>query len=481
MKKNNKFVTWNMDWINIFESPWGIFEKFKYANSASVKDIFCLFGIQQVQEIKTTPGKYHRDLFTLNGINDELVKSFLGFSIKSKNKENLKKIGWLLAKDTSGIRKYFNSNLVYCEKCMAISFHSMMHQFILLKKCPFHMVELIEECPWCKRKIPYVLSDDYTKSPFQCLCGYSLIDKKNDTSVFLSWKKKSEFRINDPLVKKWIILNGDKKRQIYFFYEFYQQSEFNLLENLISVLSPSIIKYDAPSSNFHFSYNHSTEKIFYPSNELLYEKMYKSTYQTYKSFARFLKKTLLKDHKTCIARLKKRAPDTKICPYAYAFLHWRKSIEGLNHYSDVENKRKLKNPSIINPCLEFVFRQDNTHLNKISLEIKKNFKETISDQQLIWAINKIMYIIVHNHFFNWLIISEELASHNLMVNHVPFGYENIPFFMLHLHQTEGKEIKFTFGENLYKNGITHKLKCPFSSVKQRRKSNVKYSHIFFKQ
>jgi hypothetical protein len=50
--EQKKQYTWNLDWISPFESPWGIFEKFKFANHARVKDILRYFSSEYVQSLK---------------------------------------------------------------------------------------------------------------------------------------------------------------------------------------------------------------------------------------------------------------------------------------------------------------------------------------------------------------------------------------------------------------------------------------------
>ncbi|MEB1806012.1 MAG: hypothetical protein LPK26_01715, partial [Bacillaceae bacterium] len=81
--KNDISVTWNNDWIREFESPWSIFEKLKYANVATANDIFLLLGPPQVKKSKYGVGKFHRNLITLEGIDDTLVKKILGIELKN--------------------------------------------------------------------------------------------------------------------------------------------------------------------------------------------------------------------------------------------------------------------------------------------------------------------------------------------------------------------------------------------------------------
>lgn len=49
-----------------------------------------------------------------------------------------------------------------------------INQFILIDKCPYHEVDLMEECPDCSMQIPFLLSDVHLSKPFTYKCGFSL-------------------------------------------------------------------------------------------------------------------------------------------------------------------------------------------------------------------------------------------------------------------------------------------------------------------
>ncbi|MBT2765912.1 hypothetical protein J7E85_32910, partial [Paenibacillus sp. ISL-20] len=85
----NGSLTWNRSWINELESPWSIFEKVKFANNASTKELFELFGNDVIKNKKSRIGKKNHNLYSLSAFDDESFKKYLGFSLKAYNKDTL--------------------------------------------------------------------------------------------------------------------------------------------------------------------------------------------------------------------------------------------------------------------------------------------------------------------------------------------------------------------------------------------------------
>ncbi|WP_188455563.1 hypothetical protein [Virgibacillus oceani] len=452
-------MTWNREWINEFESPWGIFEKFKYANAASVKDIFCLFGTKEVRQLQSSPGKLHRNLTTLDGIEEQLISKSLAYPVKKTHYQNIASLFGVLSHDKSDINKYFYNHLVFCKHCISIGYHSLFHQFLLISKCPYHNTPLIKECPTCGREIPYILSDEYTDPPFTCKCGYSLIEKHTRKMNFSIWKEAKKLSVKDSSIKKWLSLDksADNLCKIYFFQSQNLKTD-HIIKHLIWVLNSGPID---RKNGHHMVHVNSYRK---GASQAQRVEFYTFSFKIYKSIARHLKKTLLKNHITCIARLKRKAPDKEMCPYAYAFVNWRKNLEGLNHYSDSENGLKYKRHS--EPMLEFTLKQNNITLKDLIEDIKVTFPKTARNHQLIWVINKIIPILILNHFYNWLAISKEFASNNLITHYTPFGYECMPYFVMEFSKKEGEGIKLSYKDPIYIN-LGQKLAnliCPFSSM-----------------
>lgn len=466
-------LTWNMDWVTKFESPWGTFEKFKYANAAMVKDIILLFGTPEAKISKNSLRKNHRDLITLEGIDENSTNDLLGLSLINVYRDNLNNIIGILPKNRNGERIYFSKHLVFCTKCLSKGYHSLFHQFVLLDYCPIHMIGLKEVCPECNRKIPYILSDEYTKSPFQCICGHIFLETNNALKNFSLWKEIQPFKINDVTTERWLSVNRKKnikKSKIYFLPDFYLDSNKKILKNLITALSQNSLIGENHYSMVRFNQSQESAYQFtWPEIQDLQEKMYRSSLTNFKSIVRHLKKTVLSEHKTCIARFKKMAPDKEICPYAYAFVHWRMNVERLKEYWEVENSEKLRKTY----PYAYLPKQDQFYLDKIIDELQSNFPDLINQKGVLWLLNKIICIIIHNHFKNWLHIANEYACQNTICHNRPFQFESLPFILLEMNQLKEQQKKITFFIFPNEQKTFQEIKCPFQSVRQRRNARNK--------
>lgn len=193
LNKDVKFqFVWRTNWISPYESLWGIFEKFKYANNATVKDIYELFGTDYVKSLKShTIGRPHRDCISPSGLDDDLIKSTLMQSIIKKNAQNIDRIFGVLPWRPSSRYSYIRNELFFCPECINKGFHSLFHQFKLLHECSYHQIQLRRGCPCCNQSIPFELTDDFTQEPFRCKCGHSFIEINKRIPVFSIWKQIS--------------------------------------------------------------------------------------------------------------------------------------------------------------------------------------------------------------------------------------------------------------------------------------------------
>lgn len=68
--------TWSADWIQKYESPWGIIEKFKYANAVDGNTVLNLIANDDVRKLKgiSNTGRRHRELIHLRGIDYEVSR-----------------------------------------------------------------------------------------------------------------------------------------------------------------------------------------------------------------------------------------------------------------------------------------------------------------------------------------------------------------------------------------------------------------------
>lgn len=133
--------TWKKSWVQPYESLLSISERFKFCNQVS-----------NITEKSMAP----------------FWEEILGESIENrKAKEDL---------SIPILGRKVPNNFCYpkvrlCPLCIKNGYHSYLHQFTLISKCPFHSVELINGCPSCGRQQPYKqVIPNY--SLYICPCGY---------------------------------------------------------------------------------------------------------------------------------------------------------------------------------------------------------------------------------------------------------------------------------------------------------------------
>jgi hypothetical protein len=141
-------LTWRKSWIFPYESILSITERFKFYNQLSVVT-------------KKSMGPLWKEIL------DESIET------KIANED--------LSIPTLGNRKANNfsySKVRICPICIRYGYHSYLHQFTLLSKCPFHSIKLISNCPACHIQQPYKRVNP-NFSLYICQCGYEFTTEKS--------------------------------------------------------------------------------------------------------------------------------------------------------------------------------------------------------------------------------------------------------------------------------------------------------------
>jgi len=94
-------------------------------------------------------------------------------------------------------------------------------------------------------------------------------------------------------------------------------------------------KYLELSSAMNEDYSLRNEKIYDRFQYKIHDKIYWSTVATIKGIANRLRKTVMKDHRQCIKDF--RYKDEPYCPFAYAYIFWRKFSENYKSYWEIDN------------------------------------------------------------------------------------------------------------------------------------------------
>jgi hypothetical protein len=79
-----------------------------------------------------------------------------------------------------------------CPMCIQAAFHSYWHQFVLLDRCPIHLVKLTDKCTHCGLPLPlYSFNKDLLARPYICAsCGQSMAGIRPSLERHLGLRKK---------------------------------------------------------------------------------------------------------------------------------------------------------------------------------------------------------------------------------------------------------------------------------------------------
>jgi hypothetical protein len=194
----------------------------------------------------------------------------------------------------------------------------------------------------------------------------------------------------------------------------------------------------------------------------LYDAIYHSSVQTVRGIASHIRKTFLQNHKSCLRRLMKSSLITApICPYALAYAHWLKFILG---YSSIWSMARAQQYRERPGQIEFGSNQDHSYLSDLfhSMQFSiEDFKEE-NYASIKWIFNRVLGHLIWSHFKNWLSISQEAAENSLEYRRVPFGPDDIPFYIWVIPKNKNERIEFHWWDEHRKSQTN--LKCPFSSA-----------------
>ncbi|MEK3702901.1 hypothetical protein MKY87_02155 [Paenibacillus sp. FSL R7-0198] len=380
MDKKINFI-WRKEWIFQYESPWSVFEKFAFANYVDRNDILRTLGTDEVKAIKN-PGDFRRELFELHGFDSSSLYKALGCNFKESNSDLVHCLTITFSQISVPNAIWFHKDVHWCDKCIKEGYHSWFHQFKPLHTCVFHKLPLIKKCPSCLKTIPFILSNKQLDFAFNCICGFCI--SSFPPAGWNMWKGPKKL---DKSLLEWIENNKDQTQSCC---SWITHPEYSNLFVMID---------GAPEAIYHLSCNNTTdkEKISYSSKYDIFEEVCSNAFQ---KFEFDLLDGILLDHVDCIeqlAELKKSSMSSEfpmICPYAYAYVFFKKSISRKEtFYNDIFNG-KYSFPELIRKELIFFS-------NQIS---KKQSKKPYSVNQdlLNWILEKIVLQFCKKFFRNWL-------------------------------------------------------------------------------
>jgi hypothetical protein len=169
---------------------------------------------------------------------------------------------------------------------------------------------------------------------------------------------------------------------------------------------------------------------------------------TIKGIANRFRKTVMKDHRQCIKDFKYK--DEPYCPFAYAYIFWRKFSENYKSYWEIDNGF-LPRRSINNLFPKFCSDVDQEELRQIidrwngGSRLRK-YKHLTATK---WIINRVIAHLSINQFRNWIRVAayetrmkNTSEIHNQLcmdTSYQPFRYDHLPFFLIKVPNEENGE------------------------------------------
>ena len=428
-------LTWSNSWIQYYESSWCTINKFAYANELIWKEFFNLLNISTRYTDYTT--SYYQTL----------VKQLEHIGVHSSD-HHIYFLNKLLGKlyNNDNLNKYFNPFLTYCPICIQKGYHAWFHQIVFVDICPIHNRKLRYTCPSCNGVINMDLNQIKAIPPFTCSCGHSLIDKDNYRSLIDAWSKPIKVSESEPLISS-LLTNSD--HTYYYQYRITRSSETLRLLNLSSLMQqPYVISHIITLNKVNSSYS----KLIANKNlcnlptisqqEHLFQ-LVEYYIAAIKCTAKVIRRSC-KNISTCIKLFKtkrkqefyslnKSIPTSNIkCTQniilAYAYIMWRRDVEGHETFESVHVNLKLESHSCKFTSLhEHILRSE---LFKYFWNVLEEVDTTFTDKNQYTKFNytmmSLMYDMLLCHYKSWLSYACKKFTDINNINIIDL-YDNIPY------------------------------------------------------
>lgn len=214
-------LTWDPTWVNPFESHWSIIEKIKYANAITSLDLVRLYGT------RNSGGKLrnqHKGLLKFVGFDHNYLSESISTNLSIHTEYYLNKMSGMFSWVNTDhlLRKEFT----FCEDCLSMGYHSLLHQFIFINNCPFHLSYLNNSCKYCGNSFSCDKHNHKSKGGFQCPCSNYYVEPKFNS--WLDWQINLSFK--DILVSNWVTMDLNAYNRI--------KNSYFYLPALINMIAP---------------------------------------------------------------------------------------------------------------------------------------------------------------------------------------------------------------------------------------------------
>ncbi|MMZ43443.1 hypothetical protein D1872_49920 [compost metagenome] len=327
-------------------------------------------------------GDKRKELIQLRGFDSKKLEEYLGEDLVSLNKSAISTILKPVEYYRKPIRTWLPQTLKWCPKCITNGYHSWLHQFSLVHSCPIHQIDLLSSCPKCLNQIPFLISDFALNEPFTCKCGCKLAD-----FGCTPWSKWNlEVDIADSSVSKWIEESGG--------------DDFNRLLFIphISSIQHFTLEPRVKSKYFFGAKVVSMEDNLY--RDEFDDEVYTENSRCFKAIDQYIRRKFIKKHLKCILMLQELRKNENeefppICPYAYAYVFWKKTLLRREHfYNNLVISRRKPGITVVTELIESIIDDYKTmlfaHTNLSTYDNKEMFH---------WVINRVTSELCLNYFY----------------------------------------------------------------------------------
>ncbi|MDF0728986.1 hypothetical protein PY093_20445 [Cytobacillus sp. S13-E01] len=508
--------TWSSDWIQNYESPWGILEKFRWANAIDGNTVLELIGNENVKKLKmiSNAGSRHRSIIYFSSIDPKRTETIFGIDLKEYNDKLIDKLIHIIPKIKS-VSNYFYDNITYCPICLSKGYHSIFHQIKFFDYCAFHPNQkLKDKCLHCKQTMPEYLINKGNLEAYRCSCGYCFLDSENIRSMVSSWKE--QLKVQNSLINSWLKIPRYKVHTYNILYPFDNYKKYlevdkkdsdylRLLPKLLTnafnegALNNTVIKISSKENIFNIKNDYQQLKNnymevfphrFYSFEfkekhriDSIYFEIYKQSRILYKAINRYILRKVIKEHNNCVKIFNKARQNGDVCPHAYAFILWKMECEGIDALWKIENQSRIFENlgfSCMNEDFSiFLHGSFMTHLEEILNPITRNYDFNFLNcnvSSINYILNRTISHLLIERYIKWL----EVVHDPEKFKHT-YPDDNIPMYIAKIPENYNEEISLYFPNKRINHmksiimNISNQYTCPFHRSKRypRYKSPIR--------
>lgn len=474
---------WNNEWIQEYESVWGILEKFKLANSINGHELLSIIGDSETRKKISlqTVSVNSTEIVKMSHLSPSRLGKYFGVDLHNYN-EKLVYSAIHVFPDKTEIASIFYPALSYCPICIREGYHSIFHQIKLFEYCAFHPTEKLKlTCPNCD-EIFREYSVGKKEEAFFCHeCKRPIINNLSFQNIKPFWKNHKV--IMSKLVKNWLDIPLESVNKYQYFYptQYLKANElaagmsnhyadfprlfhrlFSQKEGIINKTNYSSFKLQSKYNvlRYHnledeYRWNYTYQNIFdqfrrktNKNNATIREINLSLHYECFiqskailKSAERYILNKRIPAHMKCVKNFFNEKDESSKCVYAKAFVEWKSECYGYGLETwRIEKPQGLREHKFyyedwfesfqIYPRLNW--------LNQFEF-ILRHFSRKRGDYQyklILHVINTLLFKILVNRFEQYVDMFEKRVPHL----HFRILHDNVSLFILAIPNDEKENL-----------------------------------------